>query len=404
LNALGADAPSGVEVIEDGQGFGGHVVVEAHDHEGKPCLRVYPRLSLLWPRIGCPATRWCPNSPQLCCPTWPGYRVTPMVSYRHCASTATLGSMSTLGAEPANIWPLLPDDDPDRPRPIAWSTYCDRVVSQWDALLATDPEEHEVQAFLELHPAMIPGGSGDVGPGGHHRSEMGAVFRRPKLDGAGRTFEPDFMWVTRSTSLITPILVEIEKPSKRWFRANGRPTAEFREAHDQLNDWRAWFTYDENKSLFRKQYLFEECYRDRVLEPQFVLIYGRQSEFALGGHRRHPDELRRKRDTQRAANEQFMTFDSLAPRYDHANSMTLTMTSDGPRLFAFSPMYATDAFTGPDAIRLGDPTEALDRSVMISKERRKYIAARWAYWLDVETRIRDSPPSSGLRTRRTGLE
>ncbi len=311
--------------------------------------------------------------------------------------------MSDLGTQPANVWPLVPDNDPDRPQPIAWSTYGDRVMGEWDALLATNPEEHQVQAFLELHPAMIPGGSGDVGPGGHHRSEMGAVFRRPKLDGAGRTFEPDFMWVTRSTSLITPILIEIEKPSKRWFRADGRPTAEFREAHDQLNDWRAWFTHDENKALFRKQYLFEDLYRDRVLEPHFVLIYGRQNEFDLGGHHRHPDELRRKRDTQRAANEQFMTFDSLSPRHDHANSLTVTMTSNGPRPYAFSPLYATDTSTGPDAMRLGDPTEALNRSVMMSDERKQYIAARWTHWRDIETRIRLSP-SSGLRTRRTGRE
>ena len=44
--------------------------------------------------------------------------------------------------------------------------------------------------------------------------------------------------MTRSSGLITPILIEIEKPSKRWFKENGRPTAEFRDAHDQLNDWR----------------------------------------------------------------------------------------------------------------------------------------------------------------------
>jgi hypothetical protein len=94
---------------------------------------------------------------------------------------------------------------------------------------------------------MIPGGSGDIGPGGHHGSVMGAVFRQPDLVGGGRVFQPDFMWVTRSTSLVTPILIEIEKPSKRWFRRDGRPTSEFTEAHDQLNDWRSWFARDENK-------------------------------------------------------------------------------------------------------------------------------------------------------------
>ena len=130
------------------------------------------------------------------------------------------------------------------------------AMAEWYSLLSGDPEEDKVQHFLELHPSMIPGGSGDVGPGGHHRSEMGAVFRRPKLIGEGRTFEPDFMWITRSSALITPILVEIEKPSKRWFRRDGRPASDFTAAHDQLNDWRAWFGRDTNQKMFRDVFLF----------------------------------------------------------------------------------------------------------------------------------------------------
>ena len=121
--------------------------------------------------------------------------------------------------------PVVPDTDPARPRALAWEQYSDRVLCATYLLLWQEPEEAEVQRFLELHPSMIPGGSGDIGPGGHHRSDMGAVFRQPDLIGAGRAFQPDFMWVTRSTSLVTPILVEIEKPSKRWFRRDGRPTS-----------------------------------------------------------------------------------------------------------------------------------------------------------------------------------
>jgi hypothetical protein len=114
---------------------------------------------------------------------------------------------------------------------MAWNDYVAEATAQWRALLDTEPEEREVQKFLELHPSMIPGGSGDIGPGGHHGSEMAAVFREPTLKGAGRSFQPDFMWVTRSTSLITPILIEIEKPSKRWYQEKSqRPTAELRDA------------------------------------------------------------------------------------------------------------------------------------------------------------------------------
>jgi len=80
---------------------------------------------------------------------------------------------------------LAPDDSPARPLPLSWNEYELAVMEQWDAILMSDPTEVEVQHFLERHPAMIPGGSGDIGPGGHHGSEMWAVFREPSLVGAG---------------------------------------------------------------------------------------------------------------------------------------------------------------------------------------------------------------------------
>jgi Domain of unknown function (DUF4263) len=298
---------------------------------------------------------------------------------------------------------VVPDTDPARPRPLTWEQYYDRALSDWYLLLSREPEEDEVQRFLELHPSMIPGGSGDIGPGGHHGSDMGAVFRRPNLIGAGRSFQPDFMWVTRSTSLITPILVEIEKPSKRWFRRDGRPTSEFTEAHDQLNDWRSWFARDGNRALFRERFLFlSEKFEDRPLEPQYVLVYGRESEFELGGGHANPRGLRYKRDQQRRLDESFMTFDALRPRFDHSISMTLTMTVCGPEIYAFSPVYGTDTDIGEGALLLGDPHDALDRSVMISDERRAYLAKRWSYWQQRQRQENADP--NRMYIRQMGIE
>lgn len=298
---------------------------------------------------------------------------------------------------------VVPDTDPERPRALPWEQYSDQALSAWYALLSQEPEEDEVQRFLELHPSMIPGGSGDIGPGGHHGSDMGAVFRRPNLIGGGRTFQPDFMWVTRSTSLVTPILIEIEKPSKRWFRKDGRPTSEFTQAHDQLNDWRSWFARDGNKALFRERFLFfSEKYGDRPLEPQYVLIYGRESEFGIGGGHTNPSGLRYKRDQQRRMNESFMTFDALRPRFDHSNSMTLTMTASGPEIHAFSPVYGTHTGVGEGALLLGDPRDALARSVMISDERRAYLAKRWSHWQQHERQEYADP--NCLYWRQTGVE
>lgn len=293
-----------------------------------------------------------------------------------------------------------PDNDSTRPQPMEWGKYSDQMRAEWFKLLSNDPEEAEVQAFMELHPSMIPGGSGDIGPGGHHGSQMSAVFRQPTLSGAGSTFVPDFMWVTMSSGLITPILIEIEKPSKLWFNKNGTPTAKFSQAQDQLDEWRSWFAHDMNPSIFRQKYMFEDLHLNRPLKPQFVLIYGRDVEFTWAGGHSNPDGMRYKRDSKRKPDETLMTFDSVTPRYDHRNSVTVTMTANGPVPFAFSPVYQTNPMTGIDARILGDPTVALERSVMMSTERRAYLSQRWKYWQQVEAQ--QDPNKTYLRSM--GLE
>ncbi len=222
------------------------------------------------------------------------------------------------------------------------------------------------------------------------------------LKGAGRDFSPDFMWVTRSSGLITPILIEIEKPFKRWFQKNGRPTAEFRDAHDQLNDWRAWFGIDENRAIFRGEFLLAgDKYENRPLEPYFVLIYGREAEFEHGGGHTNPDHLRGKRDTQRAQNEVFRTFDSLRPRYDHSNSLTVAQTAQGPRAIALSPVYGTSTSSGETALRIANLPDALQSSVMMTQERRDYLTARFEHWRQVELAARKD---GRMRIRQLGRE
>lgn len=46
---------------------------------------------------------------------------------------------------------------------------------------------------------------------------------------------------------------------------------------------------------------------------------------------------------------------------------------------------------GDGALILGDPSAALARSVMMSDERRAYLAKRWAYWQKVELDRRADP-------------
>jgi Domain of unknown function (DUF4263) len=222
-----------------------------------------------------------------------------------------------------------------------------------------------------------------VGPGGHHGPELEGVFRQPPLEGLARNKRPDFMWITRSTALITPICIEIEKPRKMWFTQAGRPTADLTQALDQLTDWKVWFSEPENESIFRKTYLRGQ-YEDRQLLPQYVLIYGRASEFTPSGPHERPDRMRKKRDFIRRDDEQFMTFDSLSPKTDFSDFVTLSMTVNGPVLHAVPPSFTTGPPTmEPAGQMFRNPRNAIYRTEMWSDARKAHVLERWLYWQQI---------------------
>ena len=291
-----------------------------------------------------------------------------------------------------------PDSNGERPQAMAWDEYERLVLSEWNELLAQDPDEPLVQSFLELHPAMVPGGSGDIGPGGNHGAELGALYSQPRLKGSGNEFEPDFMWVTRSSDLITPIVIEIEKPSKKWFNQNGDPMASFTQAQGQLNNWRAWFSREANSGIFRERFLHQDQFRHRKLQPHFVLIYGRHSEFQPEGGHKDYNSLLYKRSGLSRPDETFLSFDSLVPRFDHANSMTVKVRPNGLEAWAFSPVYQTDADTGEDAHLVHNVEEAMARSVMIAEHRKSYLLDRIRYWRDFELKRLSQGQRKGIRS------
>jgi hypothetical protein len=259
----------------------------------------------------------------------------------------------------------------------SWEKYASEVAEEWRALLARDPEEKEVQKFLEQHPAMIPGGF-NYGPGGNHGPELGGVFREARLKGIARDRRPDFMWVTRSSDLITPICVEIEKPSKRWFTADGIPTADFTQARNQLAQWRSWFA--KNEASFRSTYL-DDQFSDRTLRPQYVLIYGRHNEFDLSsGLHANPKELLALRAQIANSDERFMSFDSLRLSRDLADCLTLNMTASGPEVYRICRAASLGPLHRDDARRMRSVDKALERSADLTAERKEYLKKRWSFF------------------------
>ncbi len=284
---------------------------------------------------------------------------------------------------------LQPDDSADRPHPTPWDHYASWLTYRWQRLLASDPPERNVQQFLEAHPSLLPGADGDIGPGGHNGPEYDAVIAEPPLKGIERHRRPDFMWITRSTSLITPICIEIERPGKRWFNKSGTPTSAFAQALDQLTDWKVWFSEPENQLLFRRAYL-RDNYNDRQLLPQYVLIFGRRREFERqSGIHEAPDRLQKKRDFMRRTGESFMTFDSLRPREVLRDFATIKLTASGIKLHRIPPSFTSGPTTQDLASVARDPRQAISKTELWTEDRKAYVLERWLYWQD----LADNPDS-----------
>ncbi|WP_404316511.1 Shedu anti-phage system protein SduA domain-containing protein [Prescottella equi] len=274
---------------------------------------------------------------------------------------------------------------------MPWDQYEAEVASEWQALLASDPVESLVQKFLERNPAYLPGV--DQYGSGHQSPQGGVLFTQPLLKGLHRDKCPDFMWIGTTSEVVTPVLIEIERPGKKWFTQVGQElTSEFHQAHGQLASWQSWFLNPENQLTFRRTYL-EWMIWDlsrRPIVPHYILIYGRRSELDDDW----AGELTHKRFSARRLNEEFMTYDRLTPNPTLKDVVTVHLnTSAKMEVRAIQPCFTTGPFTGELAARCESPEPALDAVPMWSEARRDHVRDRWSFWADEHRRHMQRPMS-----------
>jgi Domain of unknown function (DUF4263) len=259
----------------------------------------------------------------------------------------------------------------DAPPAMAWDHYAALVQSEWSKLLANEEvTEPEVHHFLERHPAMVPGSSG-IGTRGKQGPIHRAVFSKPKLPGLQRP-EPDFMWIVRDSGRVMAVLVEIERPKKRWFTTNGQETAELTQATGQIAQWKAWFNQPDNVNQFRRLYRIPDRYDEgRAFKQFYLLVYGRQREIL------ERPELNRQRDSLLAADIERMTYDRLQPDPGAEYCLCVKIRRG-----------ALEAITVPPTLRLGPgiaqdlrpvrrKAEATMASPYISAERKAFLVERF---------------------------
>jgi hypothetical protein len=224
----------------------------------------------------------------------------------------------------------------------SFDEYAARIMTEFAALLESDPLESQVQQFLEQNPSMVPGAWTPGSPSGHGPFYE-ALIRQPKLHGFDCRV-PDFMWLSTHSTAWFPAMIEIERPGKKLFTVRGVPTAHFSQARNQFAQWKAWLDVPANVQLLMDEYGIPADLRSmRAMELHFILIFGRRSET------KDQPKLMKLRSRLLSPPEELMSFDRLTPNKNLSEAITVEATGSGrfrvvavPETFAVSPYNASN--------------------------------------------------------------
>lgn len=253
--------------------------------------------------------------------------------------------------------------------------YATRVRRELKALLASEPGEHEVHAFLERHPALMPGALTPGSTSGHYPLHC-ALITKPILPGF-HSHEPDFMWIATHSGTWFPTLIEIERPGKRLFTKNGQPTAQFTQARTQLAQWRSWFQSPTNVQQFMELYALPAEWREgRSWKLHMILIYGRREEFITS-----PKLAKLRSSLMPSADEELMSFDRL--KMDPSLQAVITVRPAGGGRFhaVWVPeTFGTSAAIAESLLCIDGLTDAIDQNQQISGARGAFLQKRIIHW------------------------
>lgn len=269
--------------------------------------------------------------------------------------------------------------------------YKSLLMNEFQNLLNEKSDnEAAFQKFFEQNPCMLPGSRSefDFGPSGHG-PEHQALITQPKIRGVIKR-QPDFMWLSYDSMTFSPVLIEIEAPSKRYYNRDGTVTKEFTKAKNQLDEWATVFHQPDYISAFYSDFDICMDLRKSVFKPYYILIYGRRSEYV------HDQTLKNKRFTlvDKSSGQYLMSYDRIDPIFIDNSYVTCTVR-DG-KFFAknISPTMTLGPMES-QLLEIKDMIKAVDSMVYTTEERKTFLKKRIPYWVDkIKERDKRSIPFS----------
>lgn len=257
------------------------------------------------------------------------------------------------------------------------SVYSKKAIAKFNALLVTSSnDETKFQDFFEQHPHFIPGSRDEfsgIGGSGHHPHFL-CLISQPKISGLINR-QPDFMWLAADSVYFSPIIFEIEAPSKKHFKKDGKPTSHFNQAVHQLQEWQTILSRPENILKFYEDFSIPQDLRDITFRPHFALIYGRRNEF------KNDKVSVMKRGNMLPHNQTMMSYDRIAPNY-LINSFICCTVKDGKYFAKYvSPLFHIGPYED-DLLEIHNLEKAILNSNSIPLKRRKFLIEKLPFCLE----------------------
>lgn len=260
------------------------------------------------------------------------------------------------------------------PKAIAWEKYSSEAQAQYETLLSSNAEEAVFQDFFERNPAFIPGAFEFLGDSGHS-PYMNCLITQPDI---GSMFhrKPDFLWLAEDSLNFCPVFIEIEKPSKLSFTKQGVLSAEFNQALGQLKEWRGILNNAINNLAFFSCFHIPQELQEKQFTPQFLLIYGRRSEYE------NNTALRNLRSQSQDNSIRIISYDRLTPSQKCSRTVTCKVQNGEYWVQHISPTFELGPVYSRELTKLKGFKEKIDDMEMTSEKRKAFLKERYPYWIE----------------------
>ena len=265
------------------------------------------------------------------------------------------------------------DIAPNAPKAIDMGEYIIKRDLDYIALLEAEANnERSFQVFLEENPAYVPGAFEVFGLSGHY-PYMNCLITQPRISDTHLRI-PDFMWLANDSLSFCPVLIEIETPSKEQFRKDEINRFEFTQAYNQIIEWKSILSTISGQESFYERFSIDENNRKKVFKPQYILVYGRRSEYE------NDEWLRNKRALFQTDDISIMSFDRLHASRDVYDLVTCKVSNGQYNVQYIPPTFVYRPVTSHVLQKWIGFASALSRIPDISEERRAFLQNRFEYW------------------------